>query len=43
MTLLQKKTISPEDLKLFIVTDSVDKAVEHIQNNTLVKYNLVKK
>lgn len=38
-----KKTISPEDLKLFIVTDSVDKAVEHIQNNTLVKYNLVKK
>ncbi|MEZ4688828.1 MAG: TIGR00730 family Rossman fold protein [Ignavibacteria bacterium] len=38
-----KKTISPEDLNLFVVTDSVDEAVEHIQNNTLEKYHLVKK
>ncbi|HMQ69273.1 MAG TPA: TIGR00730 family Rossman fold protein [Ignavibacteria bacterium] len=38
-----KKTISADDLKLFIVTDSIDEAVEHIQNNTLEKYHLVKK
>lgn len=38
-----QKTISAEDLKLFIVTDSVDEAVEHIQKNTIEKYNLVRK
>lgn len=38
-----KKTISADDLKLFIVTDSIDEAVAHIQNNTLEKYHLVRK
>ena len=38
-----QKTISAEDLKLFIVTDSVDEAIEHIQKNAVDKYKLVKK
>ena len=38
-----QKTISEEDLKLFIVTDSVDEAIEHIQKNAVDKYKLVKK
>ncbi|MEO6694202.1 MAG: TIGR00730 family Rossman fold protein [Ignavibacteria bacterium] len=37
------KTISEDDLKLFLLTDSVDEAVEHIRNNTIEKYNLVKR
>ncbi|MEO8666568.1 MAG: TIGR00730 family Rossman fold protein [Ignavibacteria bacterium] len=40
---VKQKTISAEDLKLFIVTDSVDEAIEHIQKNTIEKYKLVKK
>ncbi len=38
-----QKTISAEDLKLFIVTDSVDEAIEHIQKNAVDKYKLVKR
>ncbi len=37
------KTISEEDLKLFILTDSVDEAIDHINKNTLIKYKLKKK
>jgi len=37
------RTISEEDLKLFLLTDSVDEAIEHIQNNTIEKYKLVKR
>jgi len=37
------KTISEDDLKLFLLTDSVDEAVEHIRNNTIEKYKLVKR
>lgn len=33
-------TISAEDDKLFLVTDSVDEAVNFIQQNTIAKYNL---
>ena len=33
-------TISEEDTKLFLVTDSVDEAVNFIQQNTIVKYKL---
>ena len=36
----EKGTISPDDSKLFIFTDSVDEAVDYIQNNTIKKYNL---
>ena len=36
----EKGTISPDDNKLFIFTDSVDEAVDYIQNNTIKKYNL---
>ncbi len=38
-----QKTISEEDLKLFIVTDSVDEAIEHIQKNAIEKFKLIKK
>lgn len=37
------KTINAEDLKLFLLTDSVEEALEHIQNNTIEKYKLVKR
>lgn len=38
--MLDYKTISAEDLKLFLVTDSIEDAVEYIKNNTIKKYNL---
>jgi hypothetical protein len=39
---LMKKegTISPSDSNYFLVTDSVDEAVEYIQKNTISKFNL---
>lgn len=37
------KTISPEDLKLFIMTDSVDDAIAHIEKFAIEKYKLVRK
>ena len=40
---VKNKTISEEDLKLFILTDSVDEAIDHINKNTLDKYKLKKK
>ncbi len=40
---VKNKTISPEDMKLFIVTDSVDEAIEHIEKFAIEKYKLVKK
>ena len=36
-------TISEDDLKLFLLTDSVDEAVQHIEQNTVGKYNLLRK
>jgi uncharacterized protein (TIGR00730 family) len=33
-------TISPDDEKLFLITDSVDEAVEFIQKNSIIKFNL---
>jgi uncharacterized protein (TIGR00730 family) len=35
-----KGTISPEDEKLFLVTDSVEEAVQFIQENTIAKFKL---
>lgn len=40
---VQKGTISPGDMKLFMLTDSVDEAVKHIETNTIEKYKLVRK
>jgi len=36
----REQTISPADMELFFFTDSVDEAVEYIQNNTIKKFNL---
>ncbi|HMO61500.1 MAG TPA: TIGR00730 family Rossman fold protein [Ferruginibacter sp.] len=36
----QKGTISPEDDKLFLVTDSIEEAVEYIKQNTISRFNL---
>lgn len=38
--MLEYKTISSDDLKLYLVTDSIEEAVEYIKNNTIKKYNL---
>ena len=38
-----QKTIGAEDLDLFIVTDSVDEAIAHIEKNAVEKYKLVKR
>ncbi|MEO8209257.1 MAG: TIGR00730 family Rossman fold protein [bacterium] len=40
---VKQKTISEEDLKLFILTDSVDEAISHIEKNTIDKYKLVRR
>ncbi len=37
--LLEEKTISPEDLNLFLITDSIEEAVAHIRK-TISKYGL---
>ncbi len=36
-------TISADDMKLFLLTDSIEEAVSHIEQNTLNKYNLIRK
>lgn len=33
-------TISPEDSRLYLVTDSIEDAVAHIRNNTIAQFNL---
>lgn len=35
-----EKTISEDDLKLFLLTDSVEEAVEHIKENSILKFGL---
>ena len=35
-------TVSAGDLKLFLVTDDLNEALEHIRKNTIEKFNLVK-
>ena len=35
-----KSTISDSDTNLFLVTDSIDEAVEYIKQNSVVKFNL---
>ena len=36
-----KRTISEEDLQLILVTDSIDEAVEFIQEKSINKYGLI--
>jgi len=38
--MVQEKTISPEDLNLFLVTDSVEEAVEYIERVSIKKFGL---
>jgi uncharacterized protein (TIGR00730 family) len=38
--MLDNKTISPEDLKLYIVTDSIEEAVNYIRENSIDRYGL---
>jgi len=40
---VKNKTISSEDMKLFILTDSVDEAMDHIEKNAVERYKLIKK
>jgi hypothetical protein len=37
----EKGTISDDDLKLYLVTDSVEDAVLYIKNNTIERYGLM--
>lgn len=39
----KNKTISPEDLNLLFVTDSIEELVAHIDNNSIKKFGLVKR
>ncbi|QQS27989.1 MAG: TIGR00730 family Rossman fold protein [Sphingobacteriales bacterium] len=36
----KRGTISPEDLKLVLVTDSIEEAVQHIKDNTITRFDL---
>jgi uncharacterized protein (TIGR00730 family) len=40
--MIKEKTVNDTDMNLFLMTDSVTEAVEHIQSNTVVKYGLKK-
>lgn len=40
---VKNKTISEEDVKLFMLTDSVDEAIEHIKKYAVDKFKLKKK
>ena len=39
-TMKNYQTISPKDTDLFLVTDSIDEAIAHLQKNSIVKFNL---
>ena len=39
----EKESISPEDMKLFFVTDSVEDLITHIESHSIKKFGLVKK
>lgn len=38
--MVKEKTVSPEDLELFLVTDSIEEAVAHIESVTIKKFGL---
>ena len=39
-TMKSYQTISPNDSDLFLVTDSIEEAIAHLQKNSIVKFNL---
>ena len=39
----KNESISPEDMKLLFVTDSVEDLIAHIESHTIKKFGLVKK
>ncbi len=39
----ENESISPEDMKLLFITDSVEDLVQHIQTHAIQRFNLVKK
>ena len=39
----ENESISPEDMKLLFVTDSVEEMAEHIKTHAIKKFNLIKK
>lgn len=41
--MLEEKTISEEDLKLFLLTDSVEEAMNHIEKFAIKRFNLSRK
>ena len=41
--MVKEGTISPEDIDLFMVTDSVDEAMEYIKINIVDKYGVILK
>jgi len=41
--MVKNESISPEDMKLLFVTDSVEELVQHIQTYAIQRFNLVKK
>ncbi len=41
--MVENESISPEDLKLLFVTDSVEEVLSHIESNTIKKFKLIKK
>lgn len=42
-TMVREKTISPDDIKLFLFTDSVEEAITHIQKYAIEGFGLKKK
>jgi hypothetical protein len=38
----ENESISPEDMKLLFITDSVDELVEHIKKHSIKKFDLKK-
>jgi len=41
-TMIERGTVSPEDKKLFLYTDSIDEAVEYLHRNTIDPFQLKK-
>jgi len=41
--MVKEGTISPEDLDLFFITDSVEEAMDHIKVNIVDKYGVIPK
>ena len=39
----KNESISPEDMELLFVTDSVEDLLKHIEANTIKKYGLIEK